>query len=67
MNAQQDFEFVLRVLKSSTEKSHLKTSENLFENFKSKWNNKIECFVIVDYMFKFHLAKKKQKDKIKKK
>lgn len=33
MNANKDFEFVLRVLNSSENREHIKISDNLFENF----------------------------------
>jgi len=40
MNATKDFEFVIRVLHSSENLEHIKTSDKLFENFKDKWKKK---------------------------
>lgn len=54
INATKDFEFVLRVLNSSENREHIKISDNLFENFKNKWTNKIDCTQMVEYMFSFH-------------
>jgi hypothetical protein len=64
MNPVKDFEFVLRVLKSSENGKHIKTSDKLFENFKDKWKHKIECYELVDYMFKFKVERKKHTNKL---
>jgi len=61
MNADKDFKFVLRVLNSSENNEHIKTSDKLFENFKDKWKRKMECFELVDYMFKYKVERKKNK------
>lgn len=54
MNVTKDFEFVLKVLHSSETQDHIKTSNKLFENFKNKWTNKIDCTQMVEYMFIFY-------------
>jgi len=64
MNPKKDFEFVLRVLNSSENSDHIKTSDKLFENFKDKWKQKIECYELVDYMFKFKVERKKHTNKL---
>jgi hypothetical protein len=64
MNADKDFKFVLRVLNSSENNEHIKTSDKLFENFKDKWKRKMECFELVDYMFKYKVERKKNKKSI---
>ena len=64
MNATKDFEFVLRVLNSSENREQIKISDNLFENFKNKWKRKIECYELVNYMFKYKLERKKNKKHI---
>lgn len=61
MGATKDFEFVLRVIRSSENGDHIKTSDKLFENFKDKWKRKMECFELVDYMFKYKVQRKKHK------
>lgn len=63
MKATKDFEFVLRVLKSSNNIEHIKTTDKLFENFKNKWKRKLECFELVDYMFKYKVERKRKKKK----
>jgi hypothetical protein len=64
MKANKDFEYVIRVLHSSVTLEQIKTSENLFENFKNKWKEKLDCFELVEFMFKFKSERKKQKRKI---
>ena len=64
MNANKDFEFVLRVLDSSETTDHIKTTDKLFENFKNKWKKRMECYELVDYMFKYKLERKRTKKNI---
>jgi hypothetical protein len=64
MNANKDFEFVLRVLNSSENREHIKISDNLFENFKNKWKRNMECYGLVDYMFKYKVERKRNKKNI---
>lgn len=64
MNANKDFEFVLRVLNSSENREHIKISDNLFENFKNKWKRNMECYQLVDYMFKYKVERKRNKKNI---
>ena len=59
MNATKDFEFVLRVLDSSETTDHIKTTDKLFENFKNKWKKRMECYELVDYMFKYNYESKR--------
>lgn len=61
MTATEEFNFIVKVLKSCETKEQIKSSVNMFENFKNKWNKKIECFELVDFMFKFALERKKTK------
>ena len=56
MNANKDFEFVLRVLNSSENREHIKTTDKLFEN--------MECYELVDYMFKYKVERKRNKKNI---
>ena len=64
MNATKDFEFVLRVLNSSENNDHIKTTDKLFENFKNKWKKRMECYELVDYMFKYKVERKRNKKNI---
>jgi hypothetical protein len=61
MDVSKDFNFVLRVLNSCETLEQIKTTKNLFENFKKKWGNKLECFEFVEFMFKFENKRKKLK------
>lgn len=64
MNATKDFEFVLRVLDSSETTDHIKTTDKLFENFKNKWKKRMECYELVDYMFKYKVERKRNRKNI---
>jgi hypothetical protein len=64
MKATKDFEFVLKVLESCKNIDHLKSTQNLFINFKEKWKNKLECYEMVDFMFKFEQKKIKVYDRL---
>ena len=64
MTATKDFEFVLRVLDSSETSDHIKTTDKLFENFKNKWKKRMECYELVDYMFKYKVERKRNKKNI---
>ena len=64
MGATKDFEFVLRVLNSSKNSDHIKTTDKLFENFKNKWKRRIECYELVDYMFKYKVERKRNRKNI---
>jgi hypothetical protein len=64
MKANKDFEYVIRVLNSCVTLEQIKTSENLFENFKNKWKKQLNCFELVEFIFKFKSERKKQKRKI---
>jgi len=64
MNATKDFEFVLRVLNSSENNDHIKTTDKLFENFKNKWKKRMECYELVDYMFKYKVERKRNRKNI---
>ena len=64
MKAKKDFDFVLRVLDSCKNIDHLKSTQNLFTNFKTKWKNKLECFEMVEFMFKFEQKRAKVYDRL---
>lgn len=59
MTATNQFDYVLKVLRSSETENQLITSTKLFENFKLKWENKLECFDMVNFIYKFYNEKTK--------
>ena len=64
MKEKKDFDFVLRVLDSCKNIDQLKSTQNLFTNFKTKWGSKLECFEMVEYMFKFEQKRAKVYDRL---
>ena len=59
MTALNQFDYILKVLKSSQTEEQLITSVKMFDNFKLKWENKIDCFDMVNFIYKFYNEKTK--------
>ena len=59
MTATNQFDFILKVLRSSQTEGQLTTSVKMFDNFKLKWENKLECFDMVNFIYKFYNEKTK--------
>lgn len=64
MTVSEEFDFIVKVMKSCETKEQLKSTKNMFENFKNKWKNKIGTFEMIDFMFKFEHKIKKFKEKL---
>ena len=64
MTATEEFDFIIKVLKSCETNEQIKSSNKMFENFKNKWKNKIETLVMIEFMFKFENKRKKYKEKL---
>jgi hypothetical protein len=59
MTALNQFDYILKVLRSSQTEEQLITSVKMFDNFKLKWENKIDCFDMVNFIYKFYNEKTK--------
>ena len=59
MTATNQFDYVLKVLRSSETEGQLMTSTRLFENFKSKWESKLDCPDMLNFIYKFYKEKTK--------
>jgi hypothetical protein len=59
MTATNQFEYILKVLRSSKTEGQLITSVKMFENFKSNWENKLECFDMLNFIYSFYNEKTK--------
>lgn len=59
MEATNQFDYILKVLRSSQTEGQLTTSVKMFNNFKIKWENKMECFDMVNFIYKFYCEKTK--------
>jgi len=64
MNAKEEFEYIIRVLKSCETKEQIKVTKRMFGNFKDKWKNDLDCFEMIEFMFKFESKRKKYKEKL---
>lgn len=61
MNPQNDFDFVIRVLKSCKNEEHLEVVNNMFKNFKKKWESKIYDLDYIVFLYTFDWEYKKKK------
>lgn len=59
MEAKNQFDYILKVLKSSKTENHLKSSTNMFESFKGRWDKKLECPEMLDFIYIFYKEKTK--------
>jgi hypothetical protein len=59
MTATNQFDYILKVLKSSKTEGHLKVSTNMFENFKKVWMDKLDCPDMLNYIYVFYKEKTK--------
>ena len=67
MTATNQFDYILKVLKSSETEGQLTTSVKMFDNFKLKWEKKLECFEMLNFIYIFYNEKTKTLCKILKK
>jgi len=49
-----DFDYVMKVLESSTTQGHFRTCEKLFDNFKTMWIYKIDSIEMMEYSYEFY-------------
>ena len=59
MTINEEFEYIIRVLKSCETKEQIKVSRKMCENFQNKWKNNLDCFEMIQYMCKFESKRKK--------
>ena len=61
MNPQNDFDFVIRILNSCENEEHLKVVNNMFNNFKIKWEKKLYDLDYIVFLYTFDWEYKKKK------
>jgi hypothetical protein len=64
MTATEEFNQIIKVLKSCETKDQIKTTKRMYDNFKNKWKNNLDCFEMIEFMFKFESKRKKYKEKL---
>ena len=64
LNFVEEYDLIKRIMKSCRTEKQLKSTRNIFQNFKNKWKNEMECFQMIDYMYKFEIEYEKQKNRI---
>jgi hypothetical protein len=64
LNFVEEYDLIKRIMKSCRTEKQLKSTRNIFQNFKNKWRNEMECFQMIDYMYKFEIEYEKQRNRI---
>lgn len=64
LNFVEEYDLIKRIMKSCRTEKQLKSTRNIFQNFKNKWKHKVECFEMIDYMYKFEIEYEKQRNRI---
>ena len=64
LNFVEEYDFIKRIMKSCRTEKQLKSTRNIFQNFKNKWKNEMECFQMIGYMYKFEIEYEKQRNRI---
>jgi len=62
--AKNDFDYVLKVLDSCKTEEHLITVNNMFNNFKIKWEKKLYDLDMITFLYTFDFQYKNKKNKI---
>ena len=61
MEPQNDFDYVIKVLNSCENEEQLEVVNNMFNNFKKKWENKIYDLDFISFLYIFDFEYKKKK------
>ena len=61
MEPQNDFDYVIKVLNSCENEEQLEVVNNMFNNFKKKWENKIYDLDFISFLYIFDFEYKKNK------
>ena len=59
MTVTNQFDYILKVLKSAQNEKQIEASVNMFDTFKLRWENKLECFDMLNFIHKFYIEKTK--------
>jgi hypothetical protein len=59
LNFVEEYDLIKKIMASCKTEEQLKITRNIFQNFKNKWKHKVECFEMIDYMYKFEMEYKK--------
>ena len=59
MDTPTQFDYILKVLRSSQNEGQVETSTRMFENFKKVWIDRLECPDMLNYIYIFYKEKTK--------
>lgn len=64
LNFVEEYDLIKKIMTSCKTEEQLKITRNIFQNFKNKWKNKVECFEMISYMYKFEIEYEKIRHRI---
>ena len=64
MEPQNDLDYVIKVLNSCENEEQLEVVNNMFNNFKKKWENKIYDLDLISFLYIFDFEYKKKKNSL---
>lgn len=59
-----ELKHIVRILKSCKNELHLQSVIRMFNNFKSKWRDRVDSVEMIEFMFKFETEYKKKKSNL---
>ncbi len=59
-----ELKHIIRILESCETESHLESVQNMFKNFKNKWEKKVDSTVMIEYMYDFTHKLERKRNKL---
>jgi len=59
-----ELKHIIRILESCENESHLESVQNMFKNFKNKWEKKVDSTVMIEYMYDFTHKLERKRNKL---
>ena len=59
-----ELKHINRILESCENESHLESVQNMFKNFRNKWEKKVDSTVMIEYMYDFTHKLERKRNKL---
>lgn len=59
-----ELKHIIRILESCENELHLDSVQNMFKNFRNKWENKVDSTEMVEFMYHFTHQLEKKRNKL---
>ena len=64
MTPSNELKHIIRILESCENELQLESAQNMFKNFKNKWEKKVDSTVMIEYMYDFTHKLERKKNKL---